>query len=73
VIWHYVSEYLVSHDLRLQDGPHLPFSLDISALENEDIALSQNIRNQIFGDPSLYPKRNGNSGYILNIIEIRKL
>jgi hypothetical protein len=42
--------------------------LDILAFENESIALSQNIRNQIFSDPALYPGSKGNSSYILNII-----
>ena len=34
--------------------------LDISAFENENIALAQNIRNQIFSDPALYPRSKGN-------------
>jgi hypothetical protein len=42
--------------------------LGISTFENESIALSQNIRNQIFSDPALYPRSKGNSSYILNII-----
>ena len=37
---------------------------DISALETGSIELSQNIRTQIFSDPALYHRSNGNSSNI---------